>query len=65
MIYTSEEFTNIYGKIQYRTLYKGDSFDEADKTMRNYKGKNRIEIFGHDGDLLAVKQQIIDRTNEQ
>lgn len=59
MIYTTEEFENIYGKLQYRTLYKGDEFEQAQNVMFLADIKDnttKIEIFGNDGELLAVKK---------
>ena len=58
MIYVTEEFENIYGKMQYRTLYKGECFNDADKVFKNYLGNNKVELFGNDGELIAISKPL-------
>ena len=56
MLYVSEEYKNIYGVMQYRTLLKTDDFNAADKCMREYMGNNRVTIDSTNTmDTIAVK----------
>lgn len=56
MIYLEECFINVYGISQYKTLYKGNNFFEAEKLMKQNKTKNRLEIYNSNtGALIACK----------
>ena len=59
MLYVSEKYKNVFGQYQYKTLYKSEDFNEANKAFREYAGDNEVTIDSSiDGETLAIKKAI-------
>ncbi len=59
MLYVSEKYKNVFGVYQYRTIFKSEDFNEADKAFRAYTGNNEVTIDSSiDGEMLAKREAV-------
>lgn len=59
MIYVEEHIKDYFGKIRYKNQYTGDDFIKADEVFKSLNTKNKVEMFGNEGELIAIKKEQI------